>query len=59
MAVSGLRDTEAPAECVFGLFNHLLCEKTVEVYPEDDNNAGGDAQFRKSVSWIAGKILPA
>jgi cephalosporin-C deacetylase len=56
MTVTGLRDTEAPAECVFGLFNHLLCDKTVEVYPEDDNSAGGDAQFRKSVSWIAGKI---
>ncbi len=47
----GLRDSFSPPECTFALFNHFLCEKTVEVYPEDDHTAGGDDQLKKSITW--------
>ncbi|TAL39938.1 MAG: hypothetical protein EPN93_00295 [Spirochaetes bacterium] len=52
----GFRDTISPPECVFALFNHLLCDKTIEVYPEDGNRAGEEKQFRKSLKWIAGIV---
>jgi cephalosporin-C deacetylase len=47
----GLKDTFSPPECIFALFNHLLCEKTIEVYPEDDHVAGGLVQFLKAIRW--------
>ncbi len=53
----GLKDTISPPECVFALFNHLECEKTIEVYPEEGNDAGGSEQFRKSMKWLGDKIL--
>jgi cephalosporin-C deacetylase len=51
LAAVGLKDTISPPECVFALFNHLQCEKTMEVYPEDDHNSGGDVQFKKAIQW--------
>lgn len=48
---AGLKDTSSPPECVFALFNHMRTEKTIEVYPEDGNEAGGKDQFAKSISW--------
>ncbi|RPI96032.1 MAG: hypothetical protein EHM32_04200 [Spirochaetales bacterium] len=48
----GFKDTISPPQCVFALFNHLKCEKTIEVYPDDGNEAGGAAQFEKSVRWL-------
>jgi len=56
LATVGFKDTISPPECVFGLFNHLLCEKMIEVYPEEGNSAGGDAQFKKSVAWLVEQI---
>ena len=44
----GFKDTIAPPECVFSLFNHILSDKTIEVYPEEGNKAGGNEQFKKS-----------
>ena len=55
-ATVGFKDTLSPPECVFALFNHLLCEKVIEVYPEEGNSAGGNEQYRKSVSWLADRI---
>ncbi len=52
LATVGLKDTISPPECVFALFNHLQCEKTIEVYPEDDNKAGGKEQLKKSIRWL-------
>jgi len=52
----GFKDTISPPECVFGLFNHLQCEKTIEVYPDEGNSAGGEAQFKKSVAWLVEKL---
>jgi cephalosporin-C deacetylase len=46
------KDRISPAECVFSFFNHLLCEKTMEVYPDEGNTAGGKAQMTKSLNWI-------
>ncbi len=48
----GFRDTISPPQCVFALFNHFKCEKTIEVYPDDGNDAGGAAQFEKSIQWL-------
>jgi cephalosporin-C deacetylase len=57
MAAVGLKDTISPPECIFALFNHLQCEKTMEVYPEDDHNAGGEVQFKKAVEWTKAILL--
>ncbi len=56
LATIGLKDTEAPPECVMACFNHLLCEKYIEVYPEQGHEAGGDAQFSKSISWLLKRV---
>jgi len=48
----GLKDTNSPAQCSFALFNHLLCEKTAEIYPDDGNEAGAEKQFKKTLIWI-------
>jgi cephalosporin-C deacetylase len=52
LTIVGFKDTASPPECVFALFNHLLTDKTVEVYPDDGNSAGGEEQFKKSLKWI-------
>ncbi|MCL1912244.1 MAG: acetylxylan esterase [Leptospirales bacterium] len=57
LATVGFKDVLAPPECVFALFNHLACEKTLEIYPDEGNTAGGDEQFRKSISWVKDRIL--
>ena len=53
MVSMGFRDTIAPVECVMGLFNHLRGEKTIEVFPEEGHDAGGDAQRLKSFRWLS------
>ena len=56
MVSTGFRDTLSPARCVFALFNRLLCDKTIEVYPDQGNEAGGAKQFNKSLIWMSGII---
>ncbi|MBN2158294.1 MAG: acetylxylan esterase [Spirochaetes bacterium] len=56
MATVGFRDAISPPECIFSLFNHLQCEKTIEVYPEEGNTAGGAAQFKKFITWLVEQI---
>jgi len=56
LAVTGFKDTVSPPECVFALFNHLLAEKTVEVYPDEGYGAGGEQQLRKSIGWLTRRI---
>ncbi len=48
----GFKDRFSPPQCVFALFNHLICDKTIEVYPDEGNEAGGEKQFKKSMKWI-------
>ncbi len=48
----GLQDNIAPPQCSFALFNHLLCDKEAQVYPDDGNEAGGEKQFRKALKWL-------
>jgi cephalosporin-C deacetylase-like acetyl esterase len=57
LATVGLKDTISPPQCVFALFNHLECEKTIEVYPEEGNEAGGTEQFKKSLQWLGERML--
>ncbi len=52
MMAVGLKDKFSPPECSFGIFNHLLCEKIAEVYPEEGNTAGGEAQFIKAITFF-------
>ena len=52
----GLRDEKAPAKCSFALFNHLRGDKTVEVYPDDGNEAGAEKQWKKSLVWLRKKL---
>ncbi len=59
LAVTGLKDTISPPECVFALFNHLLTEKTMEIYPEEGYCAGGNGQYLKSLRWIQKNLANA
>ncbi|MBN1499542.1 MAG: acetylxylan esterase [Spirochaetes bacterium] len=52
----GLRDDISPAKCALSLFHYLNCDKTVEVYPEDNNECGGMEQFQKSLKWIKSRM---
>lgn len=52
LATVGLKDTLSPPQCVFALFNRLICDKTIEVYPDEGNEAGGAGQFAKNLGWI-------
>ncbi len=56
LATMGLRDSESPPECVMACFNHILSEKYIEVYPEQGHEAGGEAQFIKSINWLVNQI---
>ncbi|MFC1670205.1 acetylxylan esterase [Spirochaetota bacterium] len=56
LAITGFKDTKSPPQCILGLFNHLQCEKNIEIYPDRGNEGGGDEQFQKSIKWIIGKI---
>ena len=55
----GFKDMLSPPECVFGLFNHMICEKIMEIYPDEGNTAGGEEQFKKSIRWIKEKLFTA
>ena len=52
----GFKDNYSPPKCVFSLFNHLLCEKLIEVYPDEGNEAGGKKQLKKSLQWLVNNI---
>jgi cephalosporin-C deacetylase len=52
----GLKDPIAPPQCSFALFNHLLCDKLVQVYPDDGNEPGGDVQFKKVLKWLRKRV---
>ncbi len=52
LTIVGFKDSLSPAECVFALFNHLQCDKTIEVYPEEGHNAGGIDQQKRMIEWI-------
>lgn len=56
MFVTGLLDEISPPECVLGLFNNLQVEKTIEVYPDEGNEAGGDTQHIRAVNWLISEI---
>ncbi|MCP4137749.1 MAG: hypothetical protein GY754_42690 [bacterium] len=56
LATVGFKDTLAPPECIFGLFNNLLCEKILEVYPDGGHEAGGQKQYQKSIKWLVEQI---
>jgi len=58
LSTVGFKDTIAPPESVFALFNHFQCNKTMEVYPDQGHVAGGKDQFVKSVQWLK-EVLPA
>ncbi len=49
---AGFKDAFSPPRCIFALFNHMLCDKTMEVYPDQGNEAGGEKQFRKTLEWM-------
>ncbi len=54
--ISGLMDETAPAECVLGFFNLIQSEKTIEVYPEEGNSPGGEAQRIRAINWLISEI---
>jgi cephalosporin-C deacetylase len=56
LVTSGLKDTIAPPSCTMGFFNRLLTDKTIEIYPEDGNTAGGNQQTIKSIKWLKNRI---
>lgn len=57
LTIVGFKDSLSPAECVFALFNHLQCDKTIEVYPEEGHGAGGIEQQRRMIEWIKNVMM--
>jgi cephalosporin-C deacetylase len=55
--ITGLSDIISPPECVMGLFNNIQSEKTIEVFPDSNNEAGGEKQVIKAVNWLTDIIL--
>lgn len=55
--ISGLKDTISPPECVMGLFNNVQGDKTIEIYPDGGNEAGGEDQKLKATNWLIDSIL--
>jgi cephalosporin-C deacetylase len=55
--ISGLKDTISPPECVMGLFNNVQGDKTIEIYPDGGNEAGGEDQKLKATNWLIDTIL--
>ena len=56
LMVCGFKDILSPPECVFGMFNRLKCDKTIEVYPEEGHEAGGLQQLVKSLAWLKERV---
>lgn len=56
LMATGLKDLKSPPECALSLFNNLLCDKTIEIYPEEGNTAGGSTQFLKSLKFMKDKL---
>lgn len=56
LASTGFKDTISPPQCVFALFNHLKCDKKIEIFPDEGNSAGGKKHFIKSINWLADQI---
>ncbi|MFW5807920.1 MAG: acetylxylan esterase [Spirochaetota bacterium] len=53
LMVTGIKALSSPAECVFSFFNKCTSmEKTIEVYPYDGIEAGGEKQFSKTQDWL-------
>jgi cephalosporin-C deacetylase len=55
--ITGLSDMISPPECVMGLFNNIQSEKTIEIYPDSGNEAGGEDQVLKALNWLTNAIL--
>ncbi len=53
---AGFKDTISPPACTFSLFNHLLTEKTIEVYPDAGHEGGGEKQFKKTIRWVTEQL---
>lgn len=53
----GLRDITCPPSTVFGVYNHLVCEKEIAVYSCDGHSGGGDAHQELRVAW-AHRLAP-
>ena len=56
LVVTGLKDTMAHPGCTIGFLNRLVTDKTIEIYPEEGNTAGGNEQTVKSIKWLKEKI---
>ncbi|HEY1405666.1 MAG TPA: acetylxylan esterase [Spirochaetota bacterium] len=52
----GLQDKTSPPQCAFALFNHLICDKEAQIYPDEGNESGGEKQFRKALKWLRKNI---
>lgn len=44
LVTCGMEDTIAQPKSIFGLFNHLNCDKRMQIYPTDGHDAGRDRQ---------------
>ena len=49
-----LMDTVVPPSTTFAAYNHLAAEdRAIEVYPFNDHEGGGGAQWRIQAAWLA------
>jgi cephalosporin-C deacetylase len=53
LMTTGIKSLSSPTECVFSFFNKSTSpDKTIEVYPNDGIEAGGEEQFQKTFEWL-------
>ena len=50
--IVGLKDTQNPPQAAFALFNHIIAEKTAEVYPDSGYETGSGKQWEKAIEFI-------
>ena len=49
----GLEDEQNPPRAAFGFFNHLRTDKSMEIYPGENDDPDGREQFKKSLRFLS------
>ena len=50
--IVGLKDSQNPPQAAFALFNHVIADKTAEVYPDSGYETGSGKQWEKAIEFI-------
>lgn len=48
----GMVDEKSHPKAVFALFNHMNCDKRMQLYPQEGNEAGGEKQANANLEFV-------